>query len=421
MTVYRVIMRLALPLLVAHLLWQRLTGRVDTSALAERLGRAGDPEPGSSGGPVLWLHGASNGELTSARWLVARLLAQNPDLRLVITCNTATARAMVRGWGLRPVQAVLAPFDARAPVARFLERWQPAAMLIVENELWPERLAQAAERMPVILIGARISDRSARIWGRVAPGLMRRMLETLSQVSAQNAASESRLLALGLPRARLLPRLMLKSRAGANDTGGDDPAPPFPCPVARARVMLAASTHEGEDAPILAAFAEARAAGVFDLLILAPRHPRRAAAVAALIASQGLPFARRSAGQVPGPDTAVYLADTLGEMPLWYAMAGATLIGGTLTDHGGHTPYEPAAYGSALIHGPHVGNFTESFAALDAAAAALALPGPEALCPALRTLTPADQSRLAAAARAVLTPEGDEAALLAAVTGALAR
>ena len=190
---------------------------------------------------------------------------------------------------------------------------------------------------------------------------------------------------------------------------------PFTPPHPRARILLAASTHEGEETLILRAFTQARAQ--FDLLILAPRHPRRSAEVAAAIRAEGLPFAIRSAGEVPGPETAVYLADTLGEMPGWYAMAGATVIGGTFGPAGGHTPYEPAAQGSAILHGPGVANFTEAFAALDAAQAALPVTA-ETLGAQLAGLTAERQADLAAHASAVLTPV-DDAALMASVLAVL--
>jgi len=235
-------------------------------------------------------------------------------------------------------------------------------------------------------------------------------------VSAQDAASEARLLALGLPPERLVARLMLKAQAVAPPDGMTlSFAPPAP----RARCLLAASTHDGEDAPILDAYFESRAAGVFDLMILAPRHPRRAPAIAALIRARGLGLATRSAGEVPGPGTAVYLADTMGEMALWYGLAGVTVIGGSFGAAGGHTPFEPVAQGSAVIHGPSVANFSESFAALDAADAAIAVRDAGALAAALIALTPAEQARLAAAARGVLTPPGGESALLAAIATAV--
>ena len=409
---YRLLMALALPVLIAVVLWQRLRGTAPPGALAERLGRAG----AAPGGPVLWLHGASNGELTSVRWLLVRLLAGAPDLAVLVTCNSASARAMVAGWGLARVTAQLAPFDTSGAVRRLLARWHPSALVMVENELWPERILQAAASAPVLLIGARISARSAGVWQRLAPGLMRAALARLTLVSAQDAGSEARLLALGLPPERLVARLMLKAQAVAPPDGMTlSFAPPAP----RARCLLAASTHDGEDAGVLDAFQHARAAGVFDLLILAPRHPRRAPAIAALIRARNLAFATRSAGEVPGPGTAVYLADTMGEMALWYGLAGVTVIGGSFGAAGGHTPFEPVAQGSAVIHGPSVANFSESFAALDAADAAIAVRDAGALAAALIALTPAEQARLAAAARGVLTPPGGESALLAAIATAV--
>ncbi|MBT9244168.1 3-deoxy-D-manno-octulosonic acid transferase [Gemmobacter fulvus] len=404
MKLYRTALRLALPLLVGMTVWHRWRGRQGPGAVAERLGLAAGTDAD------LWLHGASNGELTSARWLIAQILAARPALRLIITCNTASARAMVAGWGLERVQARLAPFDSKGSVARFLARWQPRALIMLENELWPERIAQAAARGPVICLGARLSEGSARNWARVAPRLIGDTLRRFALISAQDAGSEARLVGLGLPQTRLGPRLMLKSRAATMEAP-TAAVPPFAAPVARARILLAASTHEGEEAVILAGFAAARAAGAFDLLILAPRHPRRSAQVAALIAAEGLPCAIRSTGAVPGPEVAVYLADTLGEMAHWYAMAGATVIGGTFSDAGGHTPFEPAAFGSALLHGPSVANFAEVFAALDAAGAAVPVADAAGLATALCGLDAAEQARRAALASDVLRPQEDEAAL----------
>lgn len=409
MTFYRIVMALALPLLLAGWLLRHLRGRAVPGELAERLGRGGN-------GPVLWLHGASHGEITSARWLVGAVTAAHPGLAVLITCNNPTARAMVQGWALPGVQAALAPWDTPVAVARFLRSWQPRALVMIENELWPERLAACrAAGVPVIAIGARMSQGSARNWGRLAPGLMRAMLGGLAFVTAQDAASETRLLALGLPPDRLGPRLMLKAQAAGatplTTTG----------PVARHRCLLAASTHEGEEEAVLHAFRQARDAGAFDLLIIAPRHPARAPAIAALVAASGLPMAQRSSGAEPQAGTAVYLADTFGEMPLWYAMAGVTFIGGTFADKGGHTPFEPAAQGSALVHGPSVFNFAEVFAALDAAGGALAVADAANLGTALCAVDAAAQARMAEAARSALPAMGDTAPLLAAIDRALAR
>ena len=407
---YRLTLRLLTPALALQVLVQRLRGRMPPGALAERFGR-GDPERKTPAAPTVWIHGASNGELTSARWLIERLRQLRPDLPLLITCNSASARRMVEGWGLAGVSLRLAPFDTPGAVRRLRDGWGLGALIFVENEVWPERITQMAAVGPVICLGARLSEGSARNWRRFAPALIGDLLARLALLSAQDAGSEARFLALGLPPDRLGPRLMLKARA----TAAAPPLPPFPAPTPRARTLLAASTHPGEEAAILAGFAQARAQ--FDLLILAPRHPHRSPEIAALIRAAGLPLAIRSAGEVPGPDCAVYLADTLGEMPLWYAMAGATVIGGTFGDAGGHTPFEPAAQGSAILHGPGVANFTEGFAALDAAGGAWPVTA-DNLGARLAALTPEAQADLAARAPAALAP-ADDAALLAALLALL--
>jgi 3-deoxy-D-manno-octulosonic-acid transferase len=381
---YRIIMALALPLLMLATVF----GRWPKGALAERLGFVS----GTKGS--IWVHAASVGEATSVKGVVAELVKTAP---VFMTVNTATARDLVTGWG--NVQVALAPFDTAFAAARVIARIQPRAYVVVESELWPARTA-ALSGVPVIMLGARLSETSARRWAWMG-GLMRRMLVGVRYLSAQDAASEARFMALGLPPSAVGPRVNLKAFVT-----GDKPATG---PVHRARCVLAASTHDGEDAPILRAFAATRAQ--FDLLILAPRHPRRGDAVAKLIAAQNLPFARRSKGDALTADHPIYLADTLGEMPLWYAMAGVTIVGGSYANHGGHTPFEPAAAGSAIIHGPYVSNFTESYAVLDAEGGAVT----GDLTMTLLAMTPARQAAMAAIAQKVLLPQGDLHTLVAVV------
>lgn len=400
---YRILMALGLPLVLLVLVLRR------QGPLAERLGFG----PGPVAGPTIWLHGASNGELASARWVLRDLLVAQPGLQVLVTANTATARAMVAGWGMPGVVAALAPLDSGGAAARVLRRWQPRALVIIENELWPARIAAAHARgIPVLVIGARLSDRSARRWGKLR-GIMARTLARIDWVSAQDPASLNRLLALGLPAAAAGPVLALKAFGPAPVL-----PPPFAPPARRDRTLLAASTHNGEEALLLDAFVAAR--GQFDHLILAPRHPRRATDIAARISARGLAFAQRSKGQVPTPQTPVHLADTMGEMDTWYAMAGVCIIGGTFADKGGHTPWEPARHGAAILHGPSVANFAAPFAALDASGGALPVTG-ATVATALTTLDGTRQNAMAAIARDALRPEGDAGALVAAIQSAITR
>ncbi|MEI2807787.1 3-deoxy-D-manno-octulosonic acid transferase [Albidovulum sp.] len=376
-------------------------------------GRLAPPDPPEGTGPLVWLHAASNGELAAARPVLAALRAALPGLRLLITANSITGRDLARGWNLPRTRARLAPHDDTATLARFLDIARPVALVVIENELWPNRLRLSAARgVPVFCLAARLSGRSARRW-RWFPALARQVVTAIRWLAPQDEASRARFAALGLPPERLGPAMVLKSAAAPSGTA----ALPFP----RAATLLAASTHEGEEAVVLDAFARARAQRPDLRLILAPRHPRRRDAVEAAIRAAGLAFATRSRGAEPAADIPVYLADTLGEMDRWYAGAGMTFVGGSLVPLGGHTPFEPAAHGSAILTGPHVANAAPAYAALLAEGGALAVTDAESLARAiLRLADPAVREAQAEAAARALAPFAADAAI-AAFLAALSR
>lgn len=401
MLLYRLFVSLAAPLLLGRLLLRRLRGRESARSLAERLGGGLPPGPPAKG-PLLWLHGASNGELASARALVETALARMPGLRILVTANTETGRDLAESWGLPGVAAALAPLDHRLALARFLRRRRPGALVVVENEFWPNRLALARSRgLPVLAVGARMSARSARRWARM-PGLTRQILDAMVWLSAQDEGSEERFRTLGLVPARIGPRLTLKAAAAPEPPAAELArlAPRFPRPL----TLLAASTHPGEEETVLAAFAAARHGRPGLRLILAPRHAARGPEIAVLLARMGLAFATRSKGEEPAADTPVWLADTMGEMALWYALAGICFVGGSLVAKGGHTPFEPAALGSAILTGPDTANAGPAYRALFAAGAALEVQDAPSLARAIGALAddPARQRRQAEAARRAL-------------------
>ena len=395
MLIYRLILTLAAPVLLLLQGWQRGSFRL---SLRESLGFMAPPPQG----PTFWLHGASNGEISSARWLVARLTADHPGLCILITSNTATARRMVQSWAMPTVIASYAPLDAWGATARVLDRWQPKALVSLEAELWPERLLTCARRgVPVAMIGARMSAKSHHRW-RMLGFVIRPVLAQVTTVSAQDDSSRRRLANLGIPAPAICADFDLKAQAAR------EPVAIWANRADRAGSLLAASTHDGEDEAILDAFIAAK---TFTHLILAPRHPSRAPAITALIAARSLTFAARSSGALPGPE-AVFLADTMGEMDLWYAQSGACIIGGTFARKGGHSPWDPVRYGCAILHGPSTENFATPFATLDAAQAAIALSSPMDLAKALQTLDPGLQDRLAITARQVLVASGDPNSLI---------
>ena len=379
-----------------------------TAASARRGGRAGlgarfgrgDPAPA---GPTLWVHAASVGEAASVRRLIERCLADHPTLQILLTVHTVTGREAAASWGIERVTVRLAPWDTPGAVRRVLRRWRPLAHLIVENELWPSRIfACHAAGVPVWIAGARLSERSARRWAR-APGAARALLGPVAFLSPQDAASAARFVALGLPPAALGPVETLKADLG--------PAPE-PADMARlearferARTVLAASTHSGEEAVALDAFVRARRERPDLALILAPRHPRRLAEIERLIEAAGLPRAVRSRGEPP-EGAAIYLADTLGELRALYALAGMAFVGGSIAPMGGHTPYEPTAAGCAIAHGPDVSNAVPAYAALAEADAAIRVADAADLARAFGL--PKRQARaMAERARAALWPGGE--------------
>lgn len=367
--------------------------------VAARLGRGK-----AESGPHVWLHGASNGELTSVRPILEPLVHQRSDLNWLITCNTQTACDMVTGWGLPRVSARLAPVDLSWVTKPMMQRWNVQAHIALESEIWPHRILTCPG--PTLMLGARMSASTARSWGKLGdlPG---RVLGKVAFVSAQEEESAERLQTLGLPKSAIGPVVDLKALY-------QPPSTPVPSELTqafdRSKTWLAASTHEGEEAPILAAHKQALAQDPELRLILAPRHPRRAKEIAAHIEQHGLSYAQRSKDQPPTAQ--VYLADTMGEMAFWYQLAGRVFIGGSLTDRGGHTPYEPAAFGAALIHGPDMHNFDVSARRLATAEAAIEIDSADALCAALMGLQSKEQQIAAGmAARKALHSDTDANAL----------
>ncbi|MHA7875529.1 3-deoxy-D-manno-octulosonic acid transferase [Roseivivax sp.] len=402
MLIYRILITL-----FAAVVLTRAALRQGRAALAARLGRGG-PRDGTR---RIWLHAASNGELSSVRPVIRALGQARPDLGLVVTCNSDSGVALAREMGL---EARLAPVDLVSTTRAFLKGWGVVAHLALESELWPNRVLLTPG--PVLVLGGRMSAKTAENWARL-PKLAARLLGRIAFLSAQDRASRDRFLSLGLPEAAAGPVTELKALYDPPAEGPPDPALEAAYP--RGRTWLAASTHKGEEEAVIAAHLEARKSEPGLRLILALRHPHRAGEVAALLRAAGLDYALRSRGDAPAE---VLLADTLGEMPRWYRLAGRVFIGGTLTDRGGHTPFEPAWFGAALLHGPDVANFARPFARLLSEAAAVEVEEAEDLAQALTALAdPEDQARAGEAARSALRPEEDLERLMARITAVLPR
>ena len=384
------------------LMASRRARRGGPAAASERFGHGG---PGD-GVPRLWLHGASVGEAAVARTLFEAMAGADPALEAVATSHTLTGRDALLRWAEDRARVRLAPWDTPGAVGRFLGGWTPAAYLFVDSELWPNRLLRLSSRGAVIIgANARISDRSATRWERIAPSLAAALLSRVDLLCAQDEASAERFVRLGLPRDRLGPSEALKS-AGVPDAPLSDEET-LRALLSRDRTVLAASTHPGEEAIALDAFVAARSRVPGLRLAIAPRHPDRAAEVADLVGRRGLVPVRRSqddATRLKDGD-AVYLIDTMGELTRFYAMTALAFVGGSTGSLGGHTPFEPVRAGCVVAHGPDTANAAEAYAALDAAGAAMIVSGPDGLADAFAlTGDPERLQAMAARAREALRP-----------------
>ena len=363
--VYAAAARLAAPALLLAGLSERRGGPATTGA---RFGRGG---PGD-GAPRLWLHGASVGEAAAARVILDAVSDRAPDLATVLTTHTVTGRLSARLWAEGRASVRLAPWDTPGAVKRFRRGWSPAAYVFTDSELWPNRILDL-HRAGATIVGAnaRLSERSAARWARLAPGLARALLSRIDLLCPQDGPAGERFVRLGLPPDRLGPDEALKSARVPSTPLPDEAA--LRAALPRARTVLAASTHPGEERMALEAFraAGARVDGL--RLILAPRHPHRAAEIAGLVRWEGFVPVRRTQGApgALGDPNAVYIADTVGELRRFYAMSALAFVGGSMGDLGGHTPFEPVAEGCAIAHGPDTANAEDAYRALERAEAAI--------------------------------------------------
>jgi len=355
-----------------HLLARRLQhGKEHPERLEERRGVASEPRPS---GPLIWVHGASVGELLAVVPLIERLRAQ--DFAVLVTSGTVTSAALAEQRLPEGALHQFIPLDTPRFVERFLDHWRPDLALFVESDLWPNLILEtAARRVPMILINGRLSERSFGRWRRV-PNAIGALLERFDLVLTQSAADAERYSRLGAPRVSSTGNLKL-----------DAPPPPADEPALRQLmtliglrpVVVAASTHAGEEADVMAAHRRLAAKHAGLLTVIAPRHPERGADVEEIAIVAGLKAARRSRGELPKQSVDLYIADTLGELGLIYRLSPMVFMGGSLASHGGQNPIEAIRLGAAVLHGPHVWNFAEIYAALDAAHGAEAVPDEQAL------------------------------------------
>ena len=349
---YTILLYLLTPFVLLRLAWRGLRAPAYWKRWGERFGRINSVE-----GKPIWVHAVSVGEVQAAVPLLRALLKRYPGVPVLVTTTTPTGADQVRSLFETRVKHLYVPYDLPGAVQRFITQTRPRVALIMETEIWPNLYRTCSHQgVPVLLVNARLSERSANGYMRVRR-LAAQTLSCVQGIAAQTRADAERLVELGAPPERVkvtgsikfdmqIPASLTEQAAVLRrDWGQQRP------------VWIAASTHEGEDELVLAAHKRIRERYPNALLILVPRHPERFARVAALCREQGWKTVQRSE-QCPTPaDAAVFVGDTMGELLLFFAASDVAFIGGSLIPHGGHNPLEAVAQRVPVLFGPHMFNF----------------------------------------------------------------
>jgi len=374
---YSAIFYLLMPIIVLRLIYRAIKAPAYAARWSERFGFVGAVK---SSEDIIWLHAVSVGETLAAVPLVKALQATYPDHRLLVTCMTPTGSERIRVVFGDSVDHCYAPYDTPGAVARFLDRLTPKMLLIMETELWPNTVAACYQRqIPVVLANARLSEKSARGYGRVRQ-LSTPMFSQLTAVAAQHRDDGTRFEALGLPSERLYisgnikfdldlsVQVKLNAQQLIQQWHSQEQRP----------VLLAASTHRGEDELILQAFSQIKQHIDNVLLVLVPRHPERFGQVAGLCVDAGFTVVRRSSNDTVD-EADILLGDSMGELMTFYGACDIAFVGGSLVANGGHNMIEPAAWGKPVLSGSSVFNFTEVSRLLTEAGGLILVETPAAL------------------------------------------
>ncbi len=375
---YRLATWLATPFVRLMLNGRLKRGKEEPARLRERFGRAGAPRPK---GPLVWVHGASVGEMLAVLPLMDKLRARG--FKVLLTSGTVTSAKLAAARLPPDIVHQFVPLDSPVFLRRFLKHWRPDIVLLVESELWPNLLIEVnARRTPLVLVNARMSPKSFANWQKVG-GSVAALLARVDLCLAQAPDDAERLRSLGAPRVAVTGNLKF-----------DSPPPPVDLiafdqlrTASMGRIVfIAASTHPGEEEVLIEA--HKRLAGEIPnlLTIIAPRHPERGLDVARLANEAGCPSVLRGDGYLPDRGTSIYVANTIGELGLFYRLGAVAFLGGSLVRKGGQNPIEPIKLDMAILHGPHTTNFSDLYSELDANHGAMLVEDARALAAAAFTL-----------------------------------
>lgn len=374
MIYYNLLLWLLLPYIFFHLMWRSRKQSEYRQRITERFAAYVAAAPTK---PVLWLHTVSVGETRAVVSLVDALQHRYPDFQLLLTHTTPTGMATCEQLFGDRVLRVYLPYDFQFAVRGFLRHFQPRLGVLLETEIWPNLIHQCrVEHLPLLLLNARLSERSARRYARF-PGLSRMALGNLAGIAAQTQEDAARLARLGADNITVMGNLKF------------DIEPPLPqlelgmklrCMFGEQRpIFLAASTREGEESLLLAELETLARAQSALLVVIVPRHPQRFDEVAALMNRLGVRYQRRSANQPIAAETQVVLGDSMGEMFAYFAACDLAFIGGSLLKFGGQNLLEACAVGKPVLLGPHTYNFAQASELAIQAGAARRVPDASAL------------------------------------------
>ncbi len=394
LSLYATLLEAGGPLLELYLRRRLKAGREDAERFSERHGIPSRPRPD---GFLIWFHAASVGESMSMLRLLDRLLEERRNLSILVTTGTVTSAAMVAERLKDRVIHQYVPVDRPAWVRRFLDHWRPDCAVWIESEIWPNLLTGIAQRgIPAALVNARMSERSHARWS-MAPNTIRRLLGSFELCLAQTESEAARLGTLGAGDVRYVGHLKFAA----------EPLPADPCALEQLKTAIGArplwvlaSSHEGEDEIAIAA--HRRLAERFPglLTVIVPRHTKRGGAIADIAEAAGLAVSLRSSGLPPSVKDSVYIADSMGELGLWYRLTTIACIGGSLVPVGGHNPIEAAQLGCALLYGPHMFTVAGVAAELQAENAAMIVSDDKTLADAVAWLLEDKSAGLAMATAA---------------------
>jgi 3-deoxy-D-manno-octulosonic-acid transferase len=363
-SLYRGLTQPLAPVVIVYLKRRRRRGKEAALRFHERRGVPSQVRPR---GPLVWIHAASLGEATAMLALIERLLQARPALEILVTTGTVASADLLEKRLPARARHQYVPVDLPHWISRFLDHWRPDLALWVESELWPNLvLTTRARGIPMVLINARLSARSYARW-QWCRGLIGPVLGAFAMCLAQNELQAQRLRQLGARKVAMVGDLKAAAKA---------------LPVEQSQLMqlraqvgsrplwLAASTHAGEEEIVACVHRQLAAQHRGLLTIIAPRHSARGDTIEAMLAARGLHTARRTRGEPVTNEIDIYLADTMGELGLFYSLAGIAFIGGSLVAKGGHNPFEAARLDCAVVHGPNISNCAGMAADLAAAGAA---------------------------------------------------